>query len=132
MTNPVKHNFTTQEIEDLVVKFPTYRHFMGSVFGDNESEQIVIQALQACKRNLESRGEAFSFRGKGVSVADPTQVEDFGTHYGDLVHGGYLIEEKRTAADLKVDPKDLDLDGEGFATILFISDRLFNVLRSHR
>ena len=123
---------TPEKLKELGEKFPSARHFAGSVFQNYESEVIVIQTLHAAGKCLEAHGEAFSFRcdslldGRGLDGVDNKSA------YLNLVSEGYFLEQKRKPGDVKGKlPADLDKDGDGFVTLIFMTDRLIMVLEKH-
>lgn len=79
-----------------------------------EAEMMVAQTVHACVTNHAKRGEAFSFRGNGVSSYGGGGLVDNGTAYGMLVGRGYFTEEEH--------------DGK---VVIFVTQKLIDHLDAH-
>lgn len=76
-----------------------------------EAEVMVAQTVHASVTNHKKRGEAFSFRGDGVSKFSHGGLVDNGTAYGMLTSREYFMEEER-----------------GGKTVIFITQKLVDYL----
>lgn len=130
----MKHIFSIAELDDLCKRFPDPNHFIGSVFQNCESETIVIQTLHASRINMKDHQDHFSFRSEKVLVGPLMDGGvDNGSAYVNLLSGGYLLEERVKAKELRGKiPEGLKPDAEGFVTLVFITDRLFHTLMAHQ
>lgn len=63
--------------------------------GVSEREALVVQTIVAAVNNLDTHGEPYSIRGKGVFTTHGGGLIDNRSAYGYLVDVGYFEEENR-------------------------------------
>jgi hypothetical protein len=92
----------------------------------SEKEYMIAETIRAAARNLETRGEPFSFRGDGVYSYEGGGLVDNATAYGYLLTEGYF--EERERPDITDVPEGI---AKGKAVVIYPTRKLLDKLIRH-
>lgn len=94
MTTNTQQKAAIDDIRPLAAKIKD-NWSLCKFYGTCEAETMVAQTIQAAVINFQKRGEAFSFRGKGVFACSGGGLFNNGKAYRRLLDDGMFVEDTR-------------------------------------